>query len=106
MARVLHHRLYGLPEHRLERVHEQFDALAGVRVWRSGRPWVASSQARGLFEMECFRHLRNEEGRELAAGGFLKMTGDETDALIMSIFMRDLSAEYDIRTSIHDEDHP
>jgi hypothetical protein len=106
MARVFHYRLYGLPEHRLEAVQEKFDALAGVRVWRCGRPWIASSQSRGLFEMEYFRHLRNEEGGNLSAAGFLKMAGDETDALIMSIFMRDLSAEHRIRTSIRDEDHP
>ncbi len=106
MARVLHYRLYGLPEHRLERVHEQFDLLAGARVWRCGRPWVASSQSRGLFEMEYFRHLRNEVGSRLSAAGFVKMAGDETDALIISIFMRDLSAEHGIETSIRDEDHP
>ena len=106
MARVFHYRLYGLAEHRLEAVQEQFDALADARVWRSGRPWIASSQSRGLFEMEYFRHLRNEEGGRLSAAGFLKMAGDETDALIMSIFMRDLSAEHGIRTSIRDEDHP
>jgi hypothetical protein len=106
MARVLHYRLYGLEEHRLERVHDQFDVLAGVRVWRSGRPWIASAQSRGLFEMEYFRHLQADEGRQLSAAGFLKPAGDETDALIMSIFMRDLSAEHGIRTAIRDEDHP
>jgi len=106
MPRVLHYRLQGLPEHRLERVHEQFEALAAARAWRCGRPWVASSRSRGLFEMEFFRHLKNDEGRHLSAAGFVKMTGDETDALIITIFMRDLSAEYGIRTSIRDEDHP
>jgi hypothetical protein len=106
MPRVLHYRLHDLPEHRLERVHDQFGALAGVRAWRCGAPWVASSQSRGLFEMEFFRHLRHHEGRELSAAGFVKMAGDETDALIITIFMRDLSAEYGIRTSIRDEDHP
>ena len=106
MARVLHYRLYGLPEHRLERVHEQFGALGGVRAWRSAKPWVASSHSRGLFEMEYFRHLVSEEDKHLSAAGFVKMAGDETDALIMAIFMRDLSAEYTIRTSIRDEDHP
>jgi hypothetical protein len=107
MARVLHYRLYGLPEHRLERVHDAFDTLASARVWRSGRPWIASSHSHGLFEMEYFRHLKNEEGGSLRAAGFLKMAGDETDALIMSIFMRDLSKEHaGARTSIRDEDHP
>jgi hypothetical protein len=106
MPRVLHYRLDGLAEHRLERVHAEFDALATARTWRCGQPWVASSESRGLFEMEFFRHLKNEEGRDLSAAGFVKMAGDETDALIITIFMRDLSAEFDIRTSIRDEDHP
>jgi len=106
MARVLHYRFYGLPDHRLERVHDQFEMLASARAWRCGTPWVASLESRGLFEMEFFRHLKNEEGRELSAAGFVKMAGDETDALIISIFIRDLSAEYGIRTAIRDEDHP
>lgn len=106
MPRVVHYRLQGLAEHRLERVHEQFVVLAQARAWKCGQPWVASSQSRGLFEMEFYRHLKNDEGRELSAAGFVKMAGDETDALIITIFMRDLSAEYGIRASIRDEDHP
>jgi len=106
MARVLHYRLYGMPEHRLERLHDQFGVLASARGWRCGEPWVASSQSRGLFQMEFFRHLKNEEGKGLSGAGFVKMAGDETDALIITIFMRDLSAEYRIHTSIRDEDHP
>jgi hypothetical protein len=106
MRRVLHHRLNGLPEQRLERVHEQFEALAAARAWRCDPPWVASSRSRRLFEMEYFRHLREDDGSDLSAGGFVKMAGDETDALIITIFMRDLSAEYGIRTAIKDEDHP
>jgi hypothetical protein len=98
--------VYGLAEHRLERVHEQFDGLAIARIWRCNRPWIASSQSRELFEMEYFRHLKNDEGASLSAAGFMKMAGDETDALIITIFMRDLSAEHRIRTSIRDEDHP
>jgi hypothetical protein len=55
--------------------------------------------------MEYFRHLRNDDPHA-AAAGFVKMAGDETDALIIAIFMRDLSAEYAITTSMRDEDHP
>jgi hypothetical protein len=106
VPRVLHYRLTGLPEHRLERLHEQFELLAHARAWRCGQPWIASSQSRGLFEMEFFRHLKNDEGKDLSAAGFVKMAGDETDALIITIFMRDLSAEHGVRTSIRDEDHP
>lgn len=106
MRRVLHYRIHGLPEHRLERIHEQVEALAAARTWRCDRPWVASPYSRGLFESEYFRHLRDEAGPDVSAAGFVKMAGDETDALIITIFMRDLSAEYGIKTSTRDEDHP
>lgn len=106
MRRVLHYRIHRLPEHRLERVHEQFAALAQARTWRCEPPWVASRYSRGLFETEYFRHLCDDEGSDVSAAGFVKMAGDETDALIITIFIRDLSAEYEIRTSTRDEDHP
>jgi hypothetical protein len=106
MARVLHYRLHGLPEQRLERVHEQFESLSAARTWRRDSPWVASPRSAGLFAMEYFRHLRLEEEGDLSAAGFVKMAGDETDALIITIFIRDLSAEYGIRVAMRDEDHP
>ena len=56
--------------------------------------------------MEFFRHLKREEGADLSAAGFMKLKGDETDALIITIFMRDLSAEYGVRIALKDEDHP
>jgi hypothetical protein len=106
VQRVLHYRLAGLPEHRLERVHAQFEALAAARTWRCERPWVASRRSRGLFEMEYFRHLTASDGEGISAAGFVKMAGDETDALIITIFLRDLSAEYGIGVSLQDDDHP
>jgi len=106
VQRVLHYRLRGLSEQRLGRVHEQFEALAAARTWRCDAPWVASVRSIGLFEMEFFRHLRIDEKGDLSAAGFVKMAGDETDALIITIFMRDLSAEYGISVAMKDEDHP
>ena len=105
MRRVIHYRLHGLPEQRLERVHDQFEALSAARTWRCDPPWVASARSTGLFEMEFFRHVRLED-RDSSAAGFVKMAGDETDALIITIFMRDLSAEYGIKVAMKDEDHP
>ena len=106
LRRVLHYRLRGLPEQRLERVHAQFEALAAARTWRCEPPWIASSLSRGLFEMEYFRHLREEDRGDVSAAGFVKMAGDETDALIITIFLRDLSAEYAIEAVMKDEEHP
>ena len=56
--------------------------------------------------MEYFRHLEANEAGQVVAAGFIKMAGDETDALIISIFLRDLSAEYGVRVLLLDEDHP
>jgi hypothetical protein len=106
MQRVLHYRIYGLEDHLLERLDGQFEALAAARSWRCDRPWIASSNSRGLFEMEYFRHARTVEPANLSAAGFVKMAGDETDALIITIFLRDLSAEYGIRSLLIDDDHP
>jgi len=105
VRRVIHYQLHGLPDQRLERVHDQFEARAAARTWRCDPPWVASASSSGLFEMEFFRHMRIDD-RNVSAAGFVKMAGDETDALIITIFMRDLSAEYGIKVAMRDEDHP
>jgi hypothetical protein len=56
--------------------------------------------------MEFFRHVRLDSKADVSAAGFVKMASDETDALIITIFMRDLSAEYGVRVAMKDEDHP
>ncbi|HLQ60947.1 MAG TPA: hypothetical protein VK131_03700 [Candidatus Acidoferrales bacterium] len=106
MRRVLHYRLHGLPPERQEGVRSQFSAIGSARPWKSGPPWIASQSSRDLFEMEFFRHVQAAEGADVTAAGFLKMAGDETDALILSIFLRDLSSEHRIRVVLRDEEHP
>jgi hypothetical protein len=95
-----------LPDERLERLHEQFEHLASQRPWRGDTPWVASDRSTGLFEMEYLRHVREVEGEQVSAGGFLRTGGDETDALVLMLFLRDLSAEYGVRAVWRDEDNP
>lgn len=106
MPRVLHHRLHDLPDELLERVHEQFDRLAEVRSWRGHLPWVASDLSAGLFEMEYLRHVRAAEGEDVSTAGFVKTGGDETDALVLLLFLRDVSAEHRVRVTLRDEDNP
>ena len=106
MARVLHHRIHGLPADRLERLHDQFDHLAARRAWRGDRPWIASDRSTQLFEMEYLSHVREAEGAEVTTAGFIKTGGDETDALVLVLFLRDLSAEYGVRVVWRDEDNP
>jgi len=106
VARVIHHRLHGIPPERLERLTEQVDALAAAREWRSEPVWMATGLTRDLFRAEYFRHLQEAEGEQVSAGGFLKMKGDETDALVLLFFLRDLSAEYGVRAVWRDEENP
>jgi hypothetical protein len=58
-----------------------------------------------LYELPAER-LERIEGPSVAGGGFLKLRGDETDALILVLFLRDLSAEYQIRVTLRDDSHP
>jgi hypothetical protein len=106
VARVVHHRLHGLPAERLDRVQTQFERLSDTRSWRGDQPWVASDRSSGLFEMEYLRHVREAEGAAVSAAGFLKTGGDETDVLVLTLFLRDLSAEYGLRVVLRDEDNP
>lgn len=106
MSRVLHYRIHALPEDRLERVHRQVEALATARAWRSEPIWLASRRSRGLFEMEYFRNVEESLGGEVSAAGFMKTGGDETDVLILTFFLRDLSAEYGARALLQDEENP
>ena len=101
--RVLHYRIHNLPEDLFDKVEAEFEALGKARDWRSGPPWAASRRSQTLFEMEYFRHLVAVEGADVSLAGFLKLNGDETDALVMTLFLRDLSQEHGIRTSLRDE---
>src|SRR2546430_5756032 len=103
MQRVLHYRIHDLPGHRLERLHQQFEALAKARTWRCDRPWIASAYSRDLFAMEYLRLAHSDAKGDLSAAGFVKMAGDETDALIITIFLRDLSAEHAVTVMLRDE---
>ena len=103
---MIHHRLHGLAEERLERLGRQVEAFAGGRDWQGGPAWMATPLSRGLFESEYYRHLVEAEGDDVSAGGFLKMRGDETDALVLLFFLRDLSAEYGVRAVWRDDENP
>ena len=100
MSRVVHYRLHSVTSEQLERVEEQFAALAGAREWRGDAPWVATQRSTELFAMEYLRHVREEEGAGVSAAGFLRLAGDET------VFLRDVSEEHGVRVSVRDEDHP
>ncbi|MDQ6900352.1 MAG: hypothetical protein M3072_12745 [Candidatus Dormibacteraeota bacterium] len=106
MPRVVHHRFHRLSGDPQESVLTSFKTLAAQRPWRGEPPWLASDRSTGLFEMEFLRHVRAAEGEDVTAAGFLKSGGDETDVLVLMLFLRDLSANFGLRVTVRDEDNP
>ncbi|MGH7912464.1 MAG: hypothetical protein ACREQM_20780 [Candidatus Dormibacteraceae bacterium] len=106
MSRVVHYRVHGLREGQEGAVAAAFAELRRARTWRGEPPWLALPGSSSLFETEFLRHVRKEEGERVAAAGFFVLRGDETDALVLVVFLRDLSAEQGVRVSVRDPDHP
>ena len=111
MGRVVHARLYGLNPASRDWLHARFHALAEGREWRDQRPWLADSLSIGLFEQLYFADAAahdadHPQGTRLSAAGFLRVAGDETDALALVFMMRDLSERFTIDAVIRDPENP
>jgi hypothetical protein len=110
MGRVVHVRLYGLNPSSREWLHARFHQLADGREWRAQRPWLADAHSAGLFEQLYFQDAAAHESapgrRRLAAAGFMRVAGDETDALALVFMLRDLSERFAIDVEIRDPDNP
>ena len=112
MGRVAHLRIHGLDPSDADRLQERLEDLAAARDWRGDRPWLAGLWSRGLFESEYFRHARTAMARErgdlglLDAAGFVRMRGDETDALALLFMARDLSEHFHCTVLLRDPDNP
>ncbi|HZU75489.1 MAG TPA: hypothetical protein VFA70_01925, partial [Dehalococcoidia bacterium] len=91
MARVIHVRLHGLADSQRDTLHARFQELAASREWRDQVPWLADRRSTGLFEQLYHDSVRAEEGDAVSAATFLRVAGDETDALALVFILRDLS---------------
>src|SRR5947209_2374342 len=106
MRRVLFYRVHDLAPAQLRELERDAEEFATSRDWRGDRFWLATEVSVDLFGMEYFRHASNEEGRSLAGAGFIKLGGDETDALATLFFLDRSSQRFQARTVIKDEDNP
>jgi len=106
MRRVLFYRVHDLVPAQLKSLEQDALEFAASRDWRGDRFWLATSLTTDLFGMEYFRHAGNEEGPSLAGAGFIKLRGDETDALATLFFLDRCSQRFQARTVIKDEDNP
>ncbi|GAC1569838.1 MAG: hypothetical protein NVS3B18_01430 [Candidatus Dormibacteria bacterium] len=110
MARVMHIRLYGARPADQEAVQAGVLKVRDGRTWRGDPPWLADRFTSDLFGMEYFRHASEaafrERGEELSAAGFVRLRGDECDALAVLFACRDLSERFGLRATLRDPDNP
>jgi hypothetical protein len=112
MGRVLHLRVHGLDPADRKQLRSRLAELTALRDWRGDVPWLADARSSGLFEMEYFRHAVDAARREfpdlpaLSAAGFVRLRGDETDALAVLFVARELSEEFGVAVTVRDPDNP
>jgi hypothetical protein len=112
MPRVIHVRIYGLDPTRREALHQRFTGLARSREWRDQRPWLADARSTDLFAQLFFADAAEADLRSqselgpLSAATFVRVIGDETDALALVFMLRDLSERYGVRVTVQDPDNP
>ena len=112
MARVIHVRLHGVRAEDHDAMHARFSSLAASREWRDEVPWLADARSTALFAQLFFHEAAAVEAREhpelgpLDAASFLRVIGDETDALALVFMLRDLSERFGVRVSVRDPDNP
>jgi len=90
-------------------VQARLRRLAESRTWRGDVPWLADAQSRDLFGMEYFRRSAEAEpvdAEPLSAAGFIRLRGDECDALALLFACRDLSERFALTISLRDPDNP
>jgi hypothetical protein len=106
MGRVIFYRLLNSGHGSSTSWSEAVDRFAGTREWRSEPMWLATDSSRSLFRSEYLRHLRLDSGEPLAGAGFVKVVGDETDALAVSFGLLGMGQELGGRIVVEDPDNP
>jgi hypothetical protein len=112
MPRVIHVRVYGLDPDESEALHQRFTELARGREWRDQRPWLADGRSTDLFAQLFFADAAEADLRShpelgpLSAATFVRVIGDETDALALVFMLRDLSERYGVRVAVQDPENP
>src|SRR3984957_20764991 len=112
MARVIHVRLHDVAAEDRGALPERCTELVAYREWRDQVPWLADAYTTDLFGQLFFEQVIAEdirehpEGSDLAAAAFIRVAGDETDALALVFVLRDLSERFSCCVGIRDPDNP
>ena len=112
MGRVIHVRVRGLDPRRRGAAQDRFAELVGGRDWRDGRPWLADARTPDLFaqlffaDQKTVSSLQKPAADPLSAATFVRILGDETDALAVLFVFRDLSERFALGVELRDPDNP
>lgn len=106
MGRVVHYRLLNPGRATAAGWAEAVSRFAATRTWRGEAMWLATDSSRGLFESEYLRHLRLDNLDPVLGAGFVKVKGDETDALAVCFGLLGLTAEHGGRVLVDDLENP
>lgn len=80
--------------------------FAASRSWRSEPLWLATDDSQGLFHSEYLRHLRLDAGEPIFGASFVRLAGDETDALAVCFGLLQLTARLGGRAEVTDPENP
>ncbi|MDA8330439.1 MAG: hypothetical protein M0027_04405 [Candidatus Dormibacteraeota bacterium] len=106
MARVVFYRLLNAGRASADDWREGVATMASSRSWRCEPMWLATDSSKGIFESEYLRHLRRESAAPLVGAGFVKLAGDETDALAVSFSLLHMTAELGGKVVLTDPENP
>lgn len=111
MSRVIQFRVSGVPAApSQEQMHQRFAELAAARDWRDGVPWLAHARSPGLLAQLFFEQAQAEHHASavapLSGAGFVRVAGDEADALALLFILRDLSEHSGAAVAVRDPDNP
>jgi hypothetical protein len=111
MSRVIQLRVRRLDASMRDDMQSRFAELVAGRDWRDGTPWLADQGSRGLLpqlffdQAQAHAQLRGDT-RPLAAATFVRIAGDEADALALAFIARDISERFSAEVELHDPDNP
>jgi hypothetical protein len=110
MSRVIQVRVRRLAPDAREALHTRFCSLVAGRDWRQGTPWLADAASRDILPQLFFDHAQAEtrgvDERPLSAATFVRIAGDEADALALAFIARDLSERFAVEVELRDPDNP
>lgn len=111
MSRIIQLRVRGVGAGEISGLRTRFAHLVGGREWRGGTPWLADAGSADLLPQLFFGRAHAEaraagDDRPLNAAAFVRIAGDEADALAMAFIAREVSERFSVDVDLRDPDNP